>query len=59
MDILVCPNRSARNGAWQVRLNTHQVSFRSEAEARAFVDLLQSRLAAPHPLPRQPLAQGA
>ncbi len=59
MDIRVCPNRSARNGTWQVRLDRQQVSFRSEAEARAFVDLLQSRLAAPHPLPREPQPQRA
>ncbi|MFQ6576365.1 hypothetical protein [Pseudomonas sp. UM16] len=37
---------------WQVRLDQHVVSFRSEAEARAFVNTLQTRLQAPHPLKR-------
>ncbi|MBH3427497.1 hypothetical protein [Pseudomonas alkylphenolica] len=35
---------------WQVRLDQHVVSFRSEAEARTFVNTLQTRLQAPHPL---------
>lgn len=35
---------------WQVLLDQHKVSFRSEAEARAFVALLQTRLDAPHAL---------
>ena len=38
----VCP--------WQVQLDQHVVSFRSEAEARAFVATLETRLQAPHPL---------
>nr|NLU59351.1 hypothetical protein [Pseudomonas sp. BIGb0427] len=37
---------------WQVQLDQHVVSFRSEAEARAFVNTLQTRLQAPHPLKR-------
>ncbi|QKZ02902.1 MULTISPECIES: hypothetical protein [Pseudomonas] len=36
---------------WQVRLDQHVVTFRSEAEARAFIQTLESRLAAPHRLP--------
>jgi len=38
---------------WEVRLDQHVVSFRSEAEARAFLNTLQARLQAPHPLLRQ------
>ena len=37
---------------WQVRLDQHAVSFRTESEARAFVATLESRLRAPHQLPR-------
>ncbi|AIL63823.1 MULTISPECIES: hypothetical protein [Pseudomonas] len=37
---------------WQVRLDQQVVNFRSEAEARAFVNTLQARLQAPHPLKR-------
>ncbi|MVW74705.1 hypothetical protein [Pseudomonas xionganensis] len=36
---------------WQVRLDQHCVSFRSEAEARQFLATLQARLQAPHALP--------
>lgn len=36
---------------WQVRLDQHCVSFRSEDEARQFLATLQERLRAPHPLP--------
>ncbi len=40
------------NGShWQVRLDQHVVTFRTEAEARAFIQTLESRLAAPHRLP--------
>jgi hypothetical protein len=35
---------------WQVRLDKQVVNFRSEAEARAFVNTLQARLQAPHTL---------
>lgn len=47
---------SSRNPAcpWQVQLDQHVVSFRSEAEARAFVATLETRLQAPHPLMREP-----
>ncbi|MDI3272462.1 MULTISPECIES: hypothetical protein [unclassified Pseudomonas] len=33
---------------WQVRLDQHAVTFRSEAEARAFTRTLEARLQAPH-----------
>ncbi|WP_085626071.1 MULTISPECIES: hypothetical protein [unclassified Pseudomonas] len=47
---------SSRNPAcpWQVQLDQHVVSFRSEAEARAFVATLETRLQAPHSLMREP-----
>ena len=38
---------------WQVQLGKHQVSFRSEDEARQFVATLQARVQAPHPLPTE------
>ena len=40
---------------WQVRLDQHCISFRSESEARQFLATLQARLQAPHPLPRRGL----
>ncbi len=43
--------------SWQVCLDQHSVSFRSEAEARAFVATLEARLRAPHVLPREPRQQ--
>ena len=43
--------------AWQVCLDQHSVTFRSEAEARAFVATLEARLRAPHVLPRESLRQ--
>ncbi|MCF6753487.1 MULTISPECIES: hypothetical protein [Pseudomonadaceae] len=51
MNILVRPLTPRRDGAWQVRLDRHPVTFRNEAEARAFVNTLQRRLTAPHSLP--------
>ncbi|MHC8365062.1 hypothetical protein ACYZT9_04025 [Pseudomonas sp. ZT5P21] len=36
---------------WQVRLDQHVVTFRSEAEARAFTRVLEARLHAPHQFP--------
>ena len=36
---------------WQVSLDRHCVSFRSETEALAFIATLQARIAAPHRLP--------
>jgi hypothetical protein len=41
----------AEGTRWQVCLDQHGVSFRSEAEARDFVKVLEARLNAPHPLP--------
>ena len=36
---------------WQVRLDQHAITFRSEAEARAFTRTLEARLHAPHEFP--------
>ena len=51
MNIIVRPMLTKNGNCWQVRLDQHAVSFRSEREARAFVDTLQARLLAPHRLP--------
>jgi hypothetical protein len=36
---------------WQVRLDQHVVTFRSESEARSFMRTLESRIQAPHSIP--------
>lgn len=51
MHIQLDPPQCAARPFWQVRLDQHLVSFRSEAEARQFMATLQTRLAAPHRLP--------
>ncbi|MFP5428813.1 MAG: hypothetical protein ACLGJA_23815 [Gammaproteobacteria bacterium] len=48
MKIVVSASNRQPNCPWQVRLDQHVVSFRSEAEARAFVATLETRLQAPH-----------
>lgn len=50
MKIVVSTSNRRPNCPWQVQLDQHVVSFRSEAEARAFVAVLETRLKAPHPL---------
>lgn len=51
MNILIRPLKSASGTRWQVCMDQHGVSFRSEAEAQDFVRVLRTRLQAPHPLP--------
>ncbi|MES2820516.1 MAG: hypothetical protein V4812_16200 [Pseudomonadota bacterium] len=51
MQIQLRPITTHQGHRWQVGLGRHCVSFRSEAEARAFIATLQARLEAPHPLP--------
>ncbi|MFI8744988.1 hypothetical protein ACIGKL_07515 [Pseudomonas sp. NPDC077186] len=51
MNILIQPLNRADQTLWQVRLDQHSVSFRSEGEARQFVATLEARLRAPHALP--------
>ncbi|BBH44154.1 hypothetical protein KU43P_06310 [Pseudomonas sp. KU43P] len=50
MKIVVSASNRNPNCPWQVKLDQHVVSFRSEAEARAFVATLETRLQAPHQL---------
>ena len=53
MKILIKALARSRDCQWQVQLDQQAVNFRSEAEARAFVDKLQARIQAPHRLPEQ------
>ena len=53
MKILIRALARSRDCKWQVQIDQQAVNFRSEAEARAFVDKLQSRLHAPHRLPER------
>ena len=53
MKILMKALARSRNCQWQVQIDQQAVNFRSESEARAFVDKLQSRLQAPHSLPER------
>ena len=57
MNIQIRQVPTAEGARWQVSLDQHGVSFRSEAEARDFVRVLQARLTAPHPLPGRGLAE--
>lgn len=50
MKVIVSASNRNPNCPWQVQMDQHVVSFRSEAEARAFAALLQTRLSAPHQL---------
>lgn len=54
MNIVVQQNTKGGEHLWQVRLDQHCVSFRSEEEARQFVNTLEARLRAPHHLPDLP-----
>ncbi|MET1080597.1 MAG: hypothetical protein ABWY06_21510 [Pseudomonas sp.] len=53
MQIQLSPITTYQGHRWQVSLDRHCVSFRSEAEARAFIATLQARLQAPHHLPHE------
>ncbi|MCQ2030741.1 hypothetical protein EA797_15640 [Stutzerimonas zhaodongensis] len=55
MDIQVRPLTSFEGSNWEVLMGRNKVTFRNEAEARAFVELLESRLSAPHHLPDIPI----
>lgn len=59
MKILVQPQDHGGECFWQVRLDQHCVSFRSEEEARQFVARLEARLRAPHRLPDWPAQRQA
>jgi hypothetical protein len=58
MKVLLSELAQPRGSRWQVRMDQHVVSFRSEAEARAFVATLEARLKAPHGLPQVRQAAG-
>jgi hypothetical protein len=51
MNILIRPLTLSQGNRWQVRLDQHSVTFRTESEARNFVATLETRLKAPHCLP--------
>lgn len=53
MNIRIQPLDKAAGACWQVRFASHSVTFRSEAEARQFVAILEARLRAPHQWPSQ------
>ncbi|MBZ9664514.1 hypothetical protein H3221_007060 [Pseudomonas sp. LMG 31766] len=59
MKIVVQAQSQGGECLWQVRLDQHCVSFRSEAEAHQFVARLQARLRAPHSLPDWPAQRQA
>lgn len=48
MKILI---KALAKSQWQVCLDQKSITFRSEAEARAFADTLQARIQAPHRFP--------
>ena len=53
MKILIKALARSRDCQWQVRIDQQAINFRSESEARAFVDTLRTRLQAPHRLPER------
>jgi putative alpha-1,2-mannosidase len=48
MKILI---KALAKSQWEVRLDQKTITFRSEAEARAFAETLQARIQAPHTFP--------
>ena len=48
MKILI---KALAKSQWEVRLDQKAITFRSEAEARAFADTLKARIQAPHHIP--------
>lgn len=58
MNITVRTVMTPQGSRWQVCMDQHGVTFRSQEEAQTFVRTLENRLRAPHSLPRQaqPLA---
>lgn len=55
MKILIKALAKSPDCQWQVQIDQQAVTFRTKAEAKAFVDTLKSRLQAPHKLP-EPMA---
>lgn len=58
MKIVISASNLNPDCPWQVRLDQHVVGFRSEAQARAFVAVLETRLNAPHTLKPVPWTAG-
>ncbi|MGH8354160.1 MAG: hypothetical protein ACRERY_11640 [Pseudomonas sp.] len=58
MNIRIRSLSKPQGTGWQVSLDQHAVTFRSEAEARQFVATLEARLQAPHRLPNRERAAG-
>jgi len=54
MKIVVQPQNQGGDCLWQVRLEPHCVSFRSEEEGRQFAVKLAPSVRAPHNLPDWP-----
>lgn len=54
MKILLNELANPTGHQWQVHLDQHVVTFRSEGEAKAFIATLQARLQAPHTITRSP-----
>ena len=52
MKILITELPMPHGAKWQVRMDQHVVSFRTEGQAKDFVITLQKRLEAPHTLPQ-------
>ncbi|WP_410016985.1 hypothetical protein [Pseudomonas sp. 7P_10.2_Bac1] len=53
MKILIKALAKSPDCQWQVQIDQQAVNFRTKAEAKAFVDTLQTRLRAPHTLPKR------
>ena len=53
MKILIKALARSRDCQCQVQIDQQAINFRSESEARAFVDTLRTRLQAPHRLPER------
>jgi hypothetical protein len=51
MKIEVRPLTRSPQSSWQVRLDDQTIIFKTESEARVYVDKLNTRLKAPHTLP--------
>ncbi|HSC83465.1 MAG TPA: hypothetical protein VLC30_07585 [Pseudomonas sp.] len=52
MKISVRTLTTPQGNRWQVNLDQHGVTFRSQEEAQTFVRTLERRLKAPHQLPQ-------
>ncbi|QQE91193.1 hypothetical protein [Azotobacter chroococcum] len=51
MKVEIVEVQGKSKAAWIVRLDGYTITFRSQTEAQAFAEQLQTRLDAPHDLP--------